>query len=66
MNSDGLTNMISSEEILEVVYSDASIEEKTEILVGLANEAGGHDNITVILVKIDEESAVVNEDVEVD
>ena len=65
MNSDGLTNMISSEEILEVVYSDASIEEKTEILVGLANEAGC-DNITVILVKIDEESAVVNEDVEVD
>ena len=66
MNSDGLTNMISAEEILEVVYSEASIEEKTEILVGLANEAGGHDNITVILVKIDEESAVVNEDVEVD
>ena len=66
MNSDGLTNMISSEEILEVVYSEASIEEKTEILVGLANEAGGHDNITVILVKIDEESVVMNEDVEVD
>jgi serine/threonine protein phosphatase PrpC len=66
MNSDGLTNMISSEEILEVVYSDATIAEKTETLVALANDAGGHDNITVILVKIDEQSVALNEDVEVD
>ena len=64
MNSDGLTNMISPEEILEVVYSDVSIEEKTRTLVNLANEAGGHDNITVILVKIDAQPAMVNEDVE--
>ncbi|MEY8443238.1 Stp1/IreP family PP2C-type Ser/Thr phosphatase [Lactococcus ileimucosae] len=64
MNSDGLTNMISPEEILEVVYSEVGIEEKTRTLVNLANEAGGHDNITVILVKIDAQPAMVNEDVE--
>lgn len=48
--SDGLTNMVSEELILALVTSDASIEEKTKRLITAANEAGGADNITVLLI----------------
>ena len=54
-NSDGLTNMISVEQIVHIVNSPGFVEEKTSRLVAAANEAGGHDNITVALIKIESE-----------
>ena len=54
-NSDGLTNMISVEQIVHIVNSPCFVEEKTSRLVAAANEAGGHDNITVALIKIESE-----------
>lgn len=48
ITSDGLTNMVSDEEILRIINED--IEKASEKLVEKANEAGGLDNITVVIV----------------
>lgn len=55
INSDGLTNMISGDEIRDIVVSDLSVEEKAKTLVRFANNAGGLDNITVVLIHFAEE-----------
>ncbi|WP_176717330.1 Stp1/IreP family PP2C-type Ser/Thr phosphatase [Vulcanibacillus modesticaldus] len=49
--SDGLTNHVSDEKIFEVLnQKDVSIENKTDYLLSLAIDAGGEDNISIILV----------------
>ncbi len=48
--SDGLTNMVSDEEILDIVSSDMGVEEKVNTLITKANENGGADNITAVLL----------------
>ena len=50
--SDGLTDLVWNDEILEVVRSKSSLKEAARALVDLANERGGHDNITVILISV--------------
>ena len=50
--SDGLTGMIPEDEILRIVVEhDSDLEEACRCLIDLANQRGGHDNITAILVK---------------
>lgn len=49
--SDGLANLVEDRELLEVVRSNP-FEEVPKKLVALANDRGGDDNITVIVVKI--------------
>ena len=49
MNSDGLTNLVSQEEIFKEAKKD--IEQAPKELVNLANGKGGYDNITVIVIK---------------
>lgn len=49
MCSDGLTNMVEEKEIYRVVKENP--ETATKVLVNLANEAGGYDNITVVIIK---------------
>lgn len=53
MCTDGLTNMISDEEIRMVLSGSGDIEEKAQELVRMANENGGRDNISVVLVTPD-------------
>ena len=48
--SDGLANLVDDKEIREVV-SSGSLEDAPKKLIELANERGGDDNITVIVVK---------------
>ena len=51
--SDGLTNMVEDVTIKEVVLNqELTLKEKVEKLIGLANENGGRDNISLILVHI--------------
>lgn len=47
--SDGLTNMISEEEIYNIIKEDFDLA--TDRLVKRANDLGGNDNITIILIK---------------
>ncbi len=53
--SDGLSGMIEDQEILEIVSGSPNIEEACRKLIALANEHGGEDNITAVLVKIEDE-----------
>lgn len=52
MCSDGLTNMVEDDDIEYIVRHSSSIEKAVDSLVEKANENGGKDNITVILVEI--------------
>jgi protein phosphatase len=55
--SDGLTDLIWDDEILKIVNSKKDLKAAAEKLVSLANDRGGHDNITVVLMampKLDE------------
>ena len=49
MCSDGLTNMVDQDTIYEM--ASKNIEQATKDLVNLANERGGYDNVTVIIIK---------------
>ena len=49
--SDGLTNHVTDEEILKAV-SKESPQRACENLIHLANQRGGHDNITVQILKM--------------
>jgi serine/threonine protein phosphatase PrpC len=52
--SDGLSGQVSDPRICEVVTDHATdLEEAVRILVRESNEAGGEDNVTVVLVGID-------------
>ncbi|MDE5590666.1 MAG: Stp1/IreP family PP2C-type Ser/Thr phosphatase [Acetatifactor sp.] len=51
MCTDGLTNMLNDEEIRMVLDGARDIVEKAEELVRRANENGGRDNISVILIE---------------
>ncbi len=51
--SDGLTDLVDDLEILAYV-TDNLPEEAVQKLTDLANQRGGHDNITIILIKVPE------------
>ncbi|ACT02381.1 MULTISPECIES: Stp1/IreP family PP2C-type Ser/Thr phosphatase [unclassified Paenibacillus] len=54
--SDGLTNMVSDEEMLQTVREEGlGLDDKADRLIQLALQAGGDDNVTVVLLQ--EESA---------
>ena len=50
--SDGLHNYVEADKIIEVLNnSELTGRQKCETLVNMANEAGGYDNITVVLAE---------------
>jgi serine/threonine protein phosphatase PrpC len=49
----GLSGMIEDDEILALVQSSAELPEVCRKLIALANEHGGEDNITAVVVRID-------------
>lgn len=51
MCTDGLTNMVRDEEILDIVRSEKEPEAIAHKLVRTANDNGGRDNITVTIIK---------------
>ncbi len=51
--SDGLYDMLTDDELSGVAsFSGAALDKRVDKLVSLANDAGGEDNITVILAEI--------------
>ncbi len=55
--SDGLTTMLAEERIAEVMRSHPRLRDAGEALIAAANEAGGRDNITVVLFRLEDPSA---------
>lgn len=54
LSSDGLTNKVSHQELLETIEQETTLDEKAESLINKANAYGGEDNITLVLLKYDQ------------
>ncbi|MEI1421334.1 protein-serine/threonine phosphatase PrpC [Bacillus cabrialesii] len=50
--SDGLTNKVESTELKDILQSDSAPQEKVNLLVDKANQNGGEDNITAVLLEL--------------
>ena len=57
MCSDGLTNFVSDEEIHSILKEHTDLEKACDSLISKANENGGGDNITAILIKLDKKTS---------
>lgn len=63
--SDGLTDLITSATISSILGGHETIEEKADRLVNAALNAGGKDNVTVVLFEYqDDEPAIAEEEIE--
>ena len=54
--SDGLTTMLPEERVAELMRSHSHLREAGEALIVAANDAGGRDNITVVLFRLEDPS----------
>jgi len=52
--SDGLTTMLAEDELLALLLSNPSLRDAGEQLIAAANAAGGKDNITVVLFRVED------------
>lgn len=52
MCSDGLSNMVNTEQMTHVLEKDMSLTAKVNTFIELANEQGGEDNISIILCQM--------------
>jgi protein phosphatase len=52
--SDGLTTMLTEDQIADVLRARPRLRDAGEALIAAANEAGGRDNITVVLLRLEE------------
>ncbi|AIE59606.1 Stp1/IreP family PP2C-type Ser/Thr phosphatase [Bacillus methanolicus] len=59
--SDGLSNKVSQAEMEDVLKSERSLEDKATELIKLANDYGGEDNITLVIVEFSDGSELVNQ-----
>ena len=51
--SDGLSDMLSSDQISHILNTTPDLDRAVEMLIGGANENGGVDNISVVLARIE-------------
>ena len=51
MCTDGLSNMVDDDKIMEIVLNHQDLEVATKKLVDEANKNGGKDNISVLIVR---------------
>ncbi len=52
--SDGLTTMVAESRLLEILSSQPRLRDAGESLLAAANQAGGRDNITVVLLRLED------------
>lgn len=52
--SDGLTNMVDDRKIFDIISSSAGVKSSAKRLVEEANLSGGSDNISILLIDINE------------
>jgi PPM family protein phosphatase len=56
--SDGLTTMVPDTLLAEILLAHRQLRDAGEALIAAANEAGGRDNITVVLLRVEEVAMV--------
>jgi protein phosphatase len=52
--SDGLTTMVPEDRLASLLLANPLLRDAGEALIAAANEAGGRDNITVVLVRLED------------
>lgn len=52
LTSDGLTGMLDDESIAAVLRANTDLDAASRALVSAANEAGGHDNVSVVIAEV--------------
>ena len=57
--SDGLSDMLTSSMMMEILKGESGVDDKVNALINKANEEGGKDNITVVLVEYTGPSTIV-------
>ena len=50
--SDGLSGMVSDENLLKISHSQTKLSQANQLMVEAAKQAGGHDNITAVMVQM--------------
>ena len=50
--TDGLSNMVEDQDIERILVGPSSVEARAKRLIAAANEAGGLDNISVVVVDV--------------
>jgi PPM family protein phosphatase len=61
--SDGLSGMVQDEEIEKIIVSNPDIRDACAKLISRANEHGGEDNVTAVLIKIEDQVDAPTEEV---
>lgn len=61
--SDGLCDMITSRQMASILSMDLSSEQKVASLIEAALDAGGRDNVTVVLVEVESDELNVEDPV---
>ena len=59
--SDGLTSMVPESTVAEILEARHDLRATGEALIAAANEAGGRDNITVLLFRLEEVGAAAGD-----
>ena len=63
--SDGLSNKLSENQIQEIILEEGkSLEEKADLFIRLANELGGEDNITLVMIENSQREKAGDENVD--
>ena len=50
--SDGLTDLVWNDEIAETIRTKPNLKAAVQELIDTANQRGGHDNITIVLIRV--------------
>jgi protein phosphatase len=61
--SDGLSGMVGDEDIKKIIAESADIREACKKLIARANEQGGEDNVTAVLIKIEDVDGAKTEEI---
>ncbi len=61
--SDGLSGMVTDDEIEKIVVQNPDIRDACKTLIARANEHGGEDNVTAVLIKIEEQLEAPTEEI---
>ena len=64
--SDGLTTMVGEGRLRELLSAHVSLRDAGEAMIGAANGAGGKDNITVVLLRIEQAPSAAGAGAEAD
>jgi len=51
--SDGLSSVVTNEQIASMLSADRTLDQICATLIASANDAGGPDNITVVLIQVE-------------